>query len=41
MKETPIFEFYVIACYGKKDRPYEGDKADRFVGYWYIPLFGA
>lgn len=40
MKETPNFEFYVIACYGKKDRPYEGDKADRFVGYWYIPLMG-
>ena len=33
-KETLQFHFYVIACFGKKNQPFKGDPAGRFVGYW-------
>ena len=40
--ETTTLDFYVIACYGKKDLPYKGDVEGRFIGYWYrVGYWGA
>lgn len=36
--EKTKFNFYVIACYSKKDRPFKGDKKGKFAGYWSGPF---